>query len=98
MVENIKDIKPKAVTFKDKVKEDKSFLLALIDDPVKAFIAYGFHGDEKMLGMVNAMSANIRERAILMFSEVLKSETGDGCDGCRSCFGCGSAEANVSQR
>jgi hypothetical protein len=90
MVENIKDIKPKQVTFKDKLKTDNAFLLSLIEDPVKAFIAYGYHGDEKMLGMVNAVSANIRERAIAMFAEVVKVEAGEGCDGCRSCFGCGS--------
>jgi hypothetical protein len=90
MDENIKNIKPRKVTFKDKLNTDNVFLLSLIEDPVKAFITYGYHGDEKMLGMVNAVSANIRERAIAMFAEVVKIDASDGCDGCRSCFGCGS--------
>lgn len=87
--EILKEVKPVEVSFKQKLKEDKVFLLALIDDPVKAFRAYGYNGDEKMMNMLQGMSNNVRQRAILVFNEILNiAEAGQACDACNGCRAC----------
>lgn len=79
--------------FVKKLQEDKVFLLALIDDPGKAFIAYGYQGDDILINMLSTLSANIRERAIAIFSEIAPAAISDGCNGCRACQLCSSAMA-----
>lgn len=75
--------------FVKKLKEDKVFLLALIDDPVKAFRAYGFNGNDELMSMLNTSAANVRERAIAIFSELCPvDKMTNGCDGCRGCKAC----------
>ena len=85
-------IKPIQVPFKDKLKEDRRFLMSLIDDPVRAFREYGFNGDDKMMAMLQGMSANLRQRAVLVFADILKMENAsnacDACNGCRACKAC----------
>lgn len=85
-------IEPVEVSFATKLKEDKNFVLALIDDPVKAFRTYGFNGDERMLSMLRAMSNNIHLRAIRVFNEILNLASIENgcraCDGCRACKAC----------
>jgi hypothetical protein len=69
----VKGIKPTNVTYIEKLKDNSSFLLALIEDPVKAFRAYGFNGDEKMMNMMQGMSKNIRLKAIDSILKIGKS-------------------------
>jgi len=92
-----KEIKPITVSFKNKVKEDKVFLLSLIDDPVKTFNTYGFNGDEKMMSMLEGMSNNLRQRAIQVYTEILglaqAGQACDACNGCRACKACSSIPA-----
>lgn len=85
----LKGIKPIQESFTQKVKDDKVFLLALIDDPVKAFRIYGYNGDEKMMNMMQGMALNIRQRAVRVFAEVAGlAEAGQACDACNGCRAC----------
>jgi len=82
-------IKPVEVSFRSKLKDDKNFVLALIDDPVRAFRFYGYNGDEKMMSMLRGMSNNIHQRAIRVFAEILNlAEAGQACDACNGCRAC----------
>jgi len=73
-----KEIEPRQnMTFRDKLREDNVFLLALIDDPIKAFKEYELYGDDKVLSILDAMAANIRERAIRTFSETKERRSKD---------------------
>lgn len=87
-----RDIKPVEVPFKDKLQGDRRFLISLIDDPVKTFREYGFNGDDKMMAMLQGMSSNLRQRAILVFTDILKMDNArnacDACNGCRACKAC----------
>lgn len=85
----LKDVKPAEVSYSEKIKEDSTFLLALIEDPVKAFRTYGYNGDDKMMSMLQGMSRNIRVRAIKVFSEITNiAEAGQACDACNGCRAC----------
>lgn len=65
-------IKPIVVTYKGKLKDDKRFLISMIDDPVRTFREYGFNGDDKMMAMLQGMAANLRNRAIANYSDIFK--------------------------
>lgn len=88
----LKDVKPIEISYSEKLKEDPAFVLALIEDPVKAFRAYGYNGDEKMMSMMQGMSRNIRLRAVKVFTEVTglaqAGQACDACNGCRACKAC----------
>ncbi len=88
----LEGIKPIEVPFAQKLTDDKSFVLALIDDPVKAFRLYGYNGDDKMMSMLRGMSDNIHQRAIRVFGEILNlagaGQACDACNGCRACKAC----------
>ncbi len=79
--ERIKGIKPFELSFAQKLKEDKVFLLQMIDDPVEAFRVYGINGDDRMMAMVQGMSANIRRRAVLVYDGISKVKD-NACNGC----------------
>lgn len=90
----VKRLKPVSVSFKERLKSDNSFLLALIENPIKGLKMYGFSSDDQMLHMLNSASLNIRERAIAIFTELgnrcSDAKGCEACDGCRICKGCSS--------
>lgn len=87
-------IRPVEHGFAEKLRQDRAFVLALIDDPVKAFKAYGYNGDDKMMSMLRGMSENLHLRAVKVFGEILNirqaGQACDACNGCRACKACSS--------
>lgn len=53
----------------EKVRADKVFLLSMIDDPIKTLIAYGIKCDDDVLGELNKIVADVRERAVQAINE-----------------------------
>lgn len=94
--DEIKHLKPRQVSFELRLKEDNKFLVSLIEDPVKTLRAYGFESDEKKVNMLNAASRNVKERAILIFSEIGKMKNAD--QNCQCCQSCGSYLAETHGR
>ncbi len=92
MSEIMRGIEPVEISFEDKLRDDPAFLVEMIEDPVKAFRAYGYNGDEKMMAMLQGMARNLRRHAIRVFAEVSNlpqaSQGCDACNGCRACKAC----------
>ncbi len=87
--DDTKGIKPVEMSFAQKLKEDKVFLLHMIDDPVKAFRMYGINGDDRMMAMLQGMSANIRQRAVHVLGDIVKmADAKNACDACNACRAC----------
>lgn len=83
------EFNPIKISFQDKTKNDKEFLISMIDDPVMTFRKYGYNGDDLMMATLQGMSEDIRQRAILVFGEILKYETArNGCNACNACRAC----------
>ena len=86
-----RDVKPIEIPFAEKLKQDKLFLISMIDDPVKAFRTYGFNGDDRMMAMLQGMAVNLQQRAVSVFREILRME--DARNGCNACNGCRACKA-----
>lgn len=65
------------------VREDKTFLVSLIDNPVKTLAAYNIEvKDDEMLRVLDGIAADIRERAAALFIEGGLAETTQNCQCC----------------
>ena len=82
----VKRIEPIEMSFSQKLREDKVFLIQMIDDPAKAFRLYGFNGDDRMMAMLQGMSTNLRKRSILVFSRILRKMSDNACNACDPCL------------
>lgn len=90
----LKTIKPRKLSFEARVKEDRTFLLSVIEDPVSAFRVYGYVADEKLITMLNGISMNVLQRAALLYGEI--GLLADATNGCRACKACQACEACAS--
>ncbi len=78
------------LSYRNKVQEDKIFLLSLIDDPVRTFKAYGYDADSILLGNMMKMAEDVRNRAIEIFKQAgANAVSTNDCDSCRGCNNCG---------
>lgn len=95
-IKKLKEIKPRDMSFELKIKEDRSFLLEVINDPVSTFRKHGYVADEKLVHMLNGISKNVLDRASQLYVEIggLASAT-NGCRACKACQAC-EACANIS--
>ena len=71
------------LSYYEKLREDKVFLLSLIDDPVKTFKAYGYDGDPILMGNMMRMAEDVRKRAI----EIFKQAGLNADNACEACNG-----------
>lgn len=100
MTRKCEDDSPR-LSYYEKVREDKVFLLSLIDDPVKTFKAYGYDGDPILMGNMMRMAEDVRKRAIEVFKQAgINGVATNDCDACRGCNNCGNDAliANLKQR
>ncbi|MBM3501242.1 MAG: hypothetical protein FJX74_21535 [Armatimonadetes bacterium] len=79
------DRKPKPVDIAALLTEDKCFLLAVIDSPVKAFNAYSIDLDDESLEGFLAVAQRVRAQAAEMLGEVARTWIDGDCNACNNC-------------
>ncbi|MGD9115748.1 MAG: hypothetical protein PVJ61_00995 [Dehalococcoidia bacterium] len=80
-----REMEPKGVDTVRLMKEDKNFLLAMLDNPTKAYNMYNIRLDRESLDKLGEISARIRVQAIEAFGEMKKWIIINNCDGCNNC-------------
>jgi hypothetical protein len=67
-----------------KLAQDKTFMLTMLEDPVKACIVYGINIDEKAAEILSRVAADSLKRANEAFKEVINGLE-KGCNACNNC-------------
>lgn len=80
-----REMEPKGIDTVKLMKEDKNFLLAMLDNPTKAYNMYNIRLDRESLDKLGAISARIRVQAVEAFSEMQSWAIINNCDGCNNC-------------
>ena len=78
------DEKKSREKIQSKLAQDKTFMLTMLEDPVKACVMYGININEKAAEQLSRVAADSLKRVNEAFNEVIKGLEAD-CNACNNC-------------